>query len=262
MPQPYPDSPLDVYNATRQKKTRAPPKPSNDSLTRFVEARLGKPSCVLEEDTRRSFLQNNRRVLRFFAVWDDRGRLYGDRRPYIVHMYLEDNTVEVLEINEPNSGRDPFPLLLRRSRLPRGSASRLDVTVRTRRDDCYGPEDMRLGNTIHVHGRPFLLYDCDGFTRAVLAREYGFSEEELRPLEVAEDPAPLAPLVVPEWNGYGSLEDSLQNCLSLVPKPPKADFLKQMTLDKVVLRFVCRLVDNDHAPLVSHAGTGGFLVRT
>lgn len=38
------------------------------------------------------------KVLRFFAVWDDRDGLYGDRRPYVVHYYLEDDTVEINEV--------------------------------------------------------------------------------------------------------------------------------------------------------------------
>jgi hypothetical protein len=37
-------------------------------------------------------------VLRFYAVWDDRSGLYGDRRPYVVHYYLEDDTVEINEV--------------------------------------------------------------------------------------------------------------------------------------------------------------------
>ena len=31
---------------------------------------------------------NDGKVLRFWAVWDDRASLYGDRRPYVVHFYL------------------------------------------------------------------------------------------------------------------------------------------------------------------------------
>lgn len=58
-------------------------------------------------------------VLRFYCVWDDRRSLYGDRRPYRVHYFLEDQTVEVLETNEKNSGRDSFPVFLRRGALPK-----------------------------------------------------------------------------------------------------------------------------------------------
>lgn len=28
------------------------------------------------------------------------------------------------------------------------------------------PEDLRIGVTVNVHGRSFLLYDCDAATRA------------------------------------------------------------------------------------------------
>ena len=56
-------------------------------------------------------------MLRFYCIWDDRRSLYGDRRPYRLHYFLEDQTVEVLETNEKNSGRDSFPVFLRRGPL-------------------------------------------------------------------------------------------------------------------------------------------------
>ncbi len=58
-------------------------------------------------------------VLRFWCVWDERQTMYGDRRPYVLHYFLEDDTVEILEINENNSGRDPFPIFLKRGNLPK-----------------------------------------------------------------------------------------------------------------------------------------------
>ena len=64
-------------------------------------------------------------MLRFFAVWDDRRSLFGDRRPYRVHYFLEDATVEVLETNENNSGRDSFPVFLRRGPLPKVCLTRV-----------------------------------------------------------------------------------------------------------------------------------------
>ena len=64
-------------------------------------------------------------VLRFYAVWDDRKMLSGDRRPYVVHYYLEDDTMEVLEtLHDQNSGRDHFPKFLRRARLLKVSFDR------------------------------------------------------------------------------------------------------------------------------------------
>ena len=65
-----------------------------------------------------SRLCETQQVLRFYAVWDDRQMLSGDRRPYVVHYYLEDDTMEVLEtLHDHNSGRDQFPKFLRRARL-------------------------------------------------------------------------------------------------------------------------------------------------
>ena len=58
-------------------------------------------------------------MLRFYCIWDDRQALSGDRRPYRLHYFLEDDTVEVLEVHEPNSGRHAFPVFLRRDRLPK-----------------------------------------------------------------------------------------------------------------------------------------------
>lgn len=34
--------------------------------------------------------------------------------PYIMHYYLADDTIEIKEVNYANSGRDPFPMMLRR----------------------------------------------------------------------------------------------------------------------------------------------------
>ena len=52
--------------------------------------------------------------------------------------------------------------------------------------------------------------------------------------------------VIPPPNGFGSDDDSLGNCLSLIPKPPRRDFVRFMELDRSgleshVLRFLARL---------------------
>lgn len=42
---------------------------------------------------------------------------------------------------------------------------------------------------------------------------------------------------IPPYNGYGSYEDSLGNCLSIIPKPPQTDFIKFLYYDKYVFYF-------------------------
>jgi hypothetical protein len=50
-------------------------------------------------------LSNDRKVLLFNVIADN---------PYLIHYYLADNTIDIREVNFPNNGRDPFPLMLKR----------------------------------------------------------------------------------------------------------------------------------------------------
>lgn len=61
---------------------------------RFVQVSLKQ-----QNDQRQRFLAFNRKVLRFYCLWDDRNSIYGERRPFVLHFYLEDDTVEVLHPN-------------------------------------------------------------------------------------------------------------------------------------------------------------------
>lgn len=58
-------------------------------------------------------------VLRFYALRVESDAVYSDTWPVIIHYYLVDDTVEIREVHEHNSGRDPFPLFLRRQRIPK-----------------------------------------------------------------------------------------------------------------------------------------------
>lgn len=75
--------------------------------------------------------------------------------------------VEILELNENNSGRDPFPVFLRRTPLPK-SNMRGGVTSSTkyRKTECYSPADFKLGTYVNVYNRDFLVHDADRYTKA------------------------------------------------------------------------------------------------
>jgi hypothetical protein len=47
-----------------------------------------------------------------------------EKRPFVLHYFLADDTVEILEVAQPNSGRDPWPALLKRIKLPKATRSR------------------------------------------------------------------------------------------------------------------------------------------
>eukprot|EP01018_Ginkgo_biloba_P008716 Gb_07640 [translate_table: standard] len=189
----------------------------------------------------KQFLENDGKVLRFFAVWDDRSSVYGDRRPYVLHYFLADDTIEVLEINERNSGRHAFPMLLRRGRLPREIPS--DLMGKNLGSNAlpktayYKDTDLLVGSYVRVYNRDLLLHDCDEFTRNYYKTKYGVADDMLEPVEVQE-PQPVLPrMEMPPHNGFGTDADSLQNCISLIPKPPCKDFNKILCLDGKVLCF-------------------------
>ena len=55
-------------------------------------------------------MDQDRKVLRFFCACDD--------LPYVIHYYMADDTIEIREVHHPNDGRDAFPKLLNRQKLP------------------------------------------------------------------------------------------------------------------------------------------------
>ena len=85
---------------------------------------------------------------------------------------LEDDTITIKELPENLQGRDGFPLLLKRTKLPKNwrkkpvdSAAVIFDTSDEDFEEFYELKDFMIGATIFVFGRKFLLLDCDKFTR-------------------------------------------------------------------------------------------------
>ena len=246
--QPFPDEPIERVRATLKKDTAAfpyPPAARNDVLVGCVEASNGARSHALVPDKLEKFLANDRKVLRFFCVWDDRGALYGEKRPFVLHYYLADDSVEVLEVAEPNCGRDPFPVFLKRQPLPDEKLS-ADPTAPTGPKSYVTHLDLRLGGTVNVYGRAFLIHDADAFTKRWYVENEGFDPiGDFPEVDVQEPPAPIPQNAMPPYNGFGGLADSLQNCVALIPKPVRPNFDKQMMYADTVLRFKAKICKDE-----------------
>jgi len=255
-------TPEDPYTRTRDEMKQEivrnqkyfHPRMHDDDLIRNMEARLGCSSTVLAPDKLDQFLKYDRKVLRFYLAWDDRRSLYGELRPFVLHYYLADDTMEVLEVRRANAGRDPFPLFLKRGKVYKDINSYLNIDAptthttqlidRTGRVDpatmeTFSEADFAVGREIQMNGAQFLIYGCDEFTRDYYTKVYGVMFEDI-PV-VFDESMERPQLLIPPHVDPGSEEDSLGSFLYLIPKVPKKNFRRMMENDRKILRFMARL---------------------
>lgn len=193
----------------------------------FAEASLGN---TVDNSGREGFLKYDRKVLRFSAVWDDRGSLYGDLQRFKIHYFLTDNTVEVLSVYGQNSGRDPFPKMLKRCKLPKDNH---DESA-----GFYHWSDLFVGAVVSVFSRELMLTDADDQTREFYAANHTPLEGSLVDA-VCEDDEPKFERVMPPYTGFGSEEDSLTSCVgSLVQSAPRKQLGSGTTM-----RYLAKLDD-------------------
>jgi len=216
----------------------------------YIMSRVEPPQRFVSKsnwDKRKRFVELDRKVLRFYLVWDDREEMFGELRPFILHYFLVDDTLEVREVHKPNDGHDPFPVLVSRQKVPKDrcdvkstySSITLELTEEETKN-WFTPADFKVGETVLMYNRRFLLYDCDEFTKSYYRQFYGVNE--FAKVDVNVPTAQLPKMELPPYNGWGTLEDSKMNCLSVAPKTPKIDFVKMLEYDKDTLRYELRKV--------------------
>jgi len=227
----------------------------NDPYTDSRRQPLRSYTTPSDFDKLKKFLEMDRKVLRFYAMWDDRDAMFGEIRKYLIHYYLVDDSVEIRECHQPNDGRDPFPVLLRRGKLPKSrydvdNAFPMAVMELTEHEvtEWFVPADFRVGETLFINGRKFLIFDCDDFTRHYYKLQFNYEQNNnlfhsKEAIEACRQTGTKMDIKdnLPPYNGFGSLEDSMQNCLSLVHKPPKKDFIKMLENDNKVLRYEAKM---------------------
>lgn len=70
------------------------------------------------------------------------------------------------EVIEQNCGRDPFPMMLKRQKLPKKAIMTHFPGMSLKKEDYLCPEDLVVGQNVVIHGRDCIIYDADAFTRA------------------------------------------------------------------------------------------------
>jgi hypothetical protein len=129
----------------------------------------------------RKFHDLSQKVLRFYASWHDDHPLYPETRHFVLHYYLCDDTVEIVEARDGNRerGRGHFGVLLSRRKLARESGT----DSRQQNDDDEASyyvtdRDLRCGEWVTVFSRRLLLEDCDAFTREYYLETHGVTQEK------------------------------------------------------------------------------------
>jgi hypothetical protein len=179
--------------------------------------------------SQKQFLDNDRKVLRFFCESED--------LPFIVHYYMADDTVEIREVHHPNNGRDAFPKLLQRQKLP----FRSDVNqpgLHFIGDNYLTCDEIYPGQPIIAFNRAYTILGVDQYTQNYFLEKHGRTFQ-LGSVKHPEAPEPVE-RQIPPYNGFGNEVDTLGYIYDLIPKKPKGDFFKSVDNDKKILRYTAR----------------------
>ncbi|XP_047536676.1 EF-hand domain-containing protein 1-like [Vanessa atalanta] len=221
--------PVDSYTQRERWKSVQPPKISKT-----------------HDDRLRRFLEYEGKVLTFNVVWDNRDAEYGELTEYKMFYFLQDDTIAVKEIHDGRGGKDPFPLLLKKRKLPKvwkeRPSSFPSIAMETTEEEItefYSPRDLIVGETVFVLGRRFLIFDCDNFTRKYYRTMLNI--EQPSRIEVHHETKKEFPKSIPPHIGIGTPEDTLQSCYGLTPKPPHKDVIKYNLNANKYLRYLCEL---------------------
>lgn len=230
------DAPLDPYAESR-------------AVTDRPQVLHNTPS---DFDKLKQFLVLDRKVLRFYCTWEDPSSA-GETLKAEVFYFLVDDSVEVREVHSANDGRDPFPVLLRRGKVPRNPRS-LPIEFPTsvlevsseEVDEYVNPADFAIGKSVHIFGRDYFVYDLDEFTRDFYRRN--FNEIDFTPIDVSTRPPTAPQAEIPPYNGIGSAEDSYLSCVTIAPKAPlgQKSLLQLLKHDNSLLRFLAVLDPETH----------------
>ncbi|KAJ3292887.1 EF-hand domain-containing member C2, partial [Borealophlyctis nickersoniae] len=174
-----------------------------EMLSRMKATRPCPPKSSLKK-----FLENDRHVLRFYCVWDDTNSVFGDLRHMVVHYYLSDDTIEIRESIPANSGRESNTLFLRRCKLPKRPKVFLYGQGPAEGEaEYFTDKDLTIGTVLHLYGRPFVICDCDEFTKEYYHEKYGL--DNFDPVRI-QDYA----------DGGTGKEGSPEELLPFAPVPP------------------------------------------
>ncbi|XP_031630857.1 EF-hand domain-containing protein 1-like, partial [Contarinia nasturtii] len=185
-------------------------------------------------------------VLGFESIRIDEKKQLCDCVPYHISYYLEDGTISVKERKHRDESFDFCPYLIKRVRVPRYSKRLINSLIVAEEDsfseekderDYIQPSDFNVGKEVNLLGHRFLIRDCDARTRRyyedILKVQQGekIQFDQIRSIKLRND--------TPKYIGFGTPEDSLASCKSLIPREPRKNIIQYIVNANKYLRFGC-----------------------
>jgi EF-hand domain-containing protein 1 len=142
-------------------------------------------------------------------------------------------------------------MLLKRQKLAKQPILTHCPGMSLRKEEFYTPPDLVCGARVSIFGRECLIYDCDDFTKDWYRANLSLTQV---PIQLKKPRPNIMYQALPQYNGYGTEEDSLGSVHSLQPKPPKVDMKKMFKQDMHILRFEAKVIstepDDEHRKFI------------
>ena len=238
-PENYPADPFvesqKFSDAARMKNPKLSRRISNEALLGGRPGLYGYPVVKPLEN----WMKMEGKTLKFVCIWDNSDEMGGEVKSYQLVYFLEDDTIEMR--NElVQTGAVPFPLLVKRGRLPKDFRKRNELPdnpIGRNEKKYYVAEDLLCGKYIQVYGRELMICSCNKQTEMYYERRFGITQV---PVIVKKKQARVVEHKVQPYNGWGSEADSLASCIALVPTPVKRDMMRFMENQGQTLRYVAK----------------------
>ncbi|CAH1403259.1 unnamed protein product [Nezara viridula] len=205
----------------------------------------------VDEDKLKKFLDYDKRILRFYAVWDRRMEENGSLEKYKIYYYLQDDTMDIYEDQDTGEVRIfDSKAILKKVKIPKAKNTlRKDLVplVYEPSDDdvlqYYSPCDLVVGKTVFLMGRRFYLYDCDDFTRKYYQKIYRIEQPKIElPQETKKE---TSYKTIPKYTGFGSHFDSMLSYYHIDPKSggavDKMDYIRFLQSGSKRLRYTAEM---------------------
>lgn len=174
------DIPLNTYSSNHKIVTLLDKNDARASTVAASPTAKRSSNRVSVAEASAGFYEYDRKVLRFYCLWDNRSQLYGDVVKVRLHYSLADDQIEILPlagVEGAANGRDKLPRYLKKMRVPKNVTSEMSLNPSSsltafgvpNEVEYYHWSDLLIGSTFKIASISLKLVDADEFTKNFFA---------------------------------------------------------------------------------------------